>query len=80
MEASEELGVTKSVITGFWQRFQEYGNVSRRYNSGCPQVTTPNEDRCLSVTLKRSRRSKVSDMSHQLSQATVTTISKQTVR
>ncbi|GFY08016.1 uncharacterized protein TNCV_2580481 [Trichonephila clavipes] len=31
--------------TGFAQRFQNDGNVSRCYSSGRPRVTTPNEDR-----------------------------------
>ncbi|GFX17952.1 uncharacterized protein TNCV_2294001 [Trichonephila clavipes] len=43
LEVSEELGIAQSVISRFWQRFQEDGNVSRCY--GRPRVTTPNEDR-----------------------------------
>ncbi|GFW75362.1 hypothetical protein TNCV_4190161 [Trichonephila clavipes] len=54
MEVSEEL--TQSVISRLWQQFQDDGNVSRRYNTEHPQVTTPNEDRCLAVTPKRNRR------------------------
>ncbi|GFW48219.1 transposable element Tcb1 transposase [Trichonephila clavipes] len=44
-----------------------------------PQITTPNEDRYLAVTAKRNRRSTASDMSRQLSSATGTTVSRQTV-
>ncbi|GFX68234.1 transposable element Tcb1 transposase [Trichonephila clavipes] len=44
-----------------------------------PRVTTPNEDRYLAVTDKRNRRSTASDLSHQLSSATSTTVSRQTV-
>ncbi|GFX97183.1 transposable element Tcb1 transposase [Trichonephila clavipes] len=44
-----------------------------------PAVTTPNEDRYLAVTAKRNRRNKASDLSHQLSSATGTTVSRQTV-
>ncbi|GFY18765.1 transposable element Tcb1 transposase [Trichonephila clavipes] len=47
LEVSEELGITQSVISGLWQRFQDDGNVSRCYSTGRPQVTTPNEDRSL---------------------------------
>ncbi|GFW70841.1 transposable element Tcb1 transposase [Trichonephila clavipes] len=39
----------------------------------------PNKDRCLAVTPKGSRRSTASDLSRQLSAATDTTASKQTV-
>ncbi|KFM64981.1 Transposable element Tcb1 transposase, partial [Stegodyphus mimosarum] len=51
----------------------------RRYSTGHPRVTTPNEDRYLAVTAKRNRRSTASDLSRQPSSATGTTISRQTV-
>ncbi|GFX81050.1 uncharacterized protein TNCV_1910431 [Trichonephila clavipes] len=49
LEVSEELGIAQSVISRFWQRLQDYGNVSRCYSTGRPRVTTPNEDRYLAV-------------------------------
>ncbi|GFW76685.1 transposable element Tcb1 transposase [Trichonephila clavipes] len=70
LEVSEELGIAQSVISRLWQRFQDYGNVSRCYSTGHPRVTRPNEDRYLAVTAKRNRRSTASDMSRQLSSAT----------
>ncbi|GFW08638.1 uncharacterized protein TNCV_2776591 [Trichonephila clavipes] len=45
LEVSEELGIAQSVISRFWQRFQDDGNVSRCYSTVCPRVTMPNEDR-----------------------------------
>ncbi|GFW24631.1 transposable element Tcb1 transposase [Trichonephila clavipes] len=57
-------------IRGTWNRqechlqalatFQDDGNVSRRYSTGGPRVTTPNEDRYLTVTAKRNRQSTAS--------------------
>ncbi|GFT23679.1 uncharacterized protein TNCV_3511461 [Trichonephila clavipes] len=44
LEVSEELGITQSVISRLWQRFQDDGNVSRCYSTGRPRVTTSNED------------------------------------
>ncbi|GFS55076.1 transposable element Tcb1 transposase [Trichonephila clavipes] len=79
LEVSEELGIAQSVISRLWQRFQDDGNVSRCYSTGRPRVTTPNEDRCLAVTAKRNRRSTATDLSRQLSSATCTTVSRQTV-
>ncbi|GFT85738.1 HTH_Tnp_Tc3_2 domain-containing protein [Trichonephila clavipes] len=79
LEVSEGLGITQSVISKLWQRFQEDGNVSRCYSTGRPRVTTLNEDRYLAVTAKRNRRSTASDLSRQLSSATGTTVSRQTV-
>ncbi|GFS78903.1 transposable element Tcb1 transposase [Trichonephila clavipes] len=54
------------------------GNVDIN-STGYPRVTTPNEGRYLAVTAKRNRRSKASDLSRQLSSATGTTVSRQTV-
>ncbi|GFS65204.1 HTH_Tnp_Tc3_2 domain-containing protein [Trichonephila clavipes] len=79
LEVSEELGIPQSVIFRLWQRFQDDGNGSRCYSTGCPRVTTPNEDRYLAVTAYRNRRSTASDLSRQLSSATGTTVSRQTV-
>ncbi|GFY24745.1 transposable element Tcb1 transposase [Trichonephila clavipes] len=69
----------KSVISRLWQRFQDDGNVSRCYSTGLPRVTTPNEDRYSAFTAKSNRRSTASDLSRQLSSATRTTVSRQTV-
>ncbi|GFU93615.1 HTH_Tnp_Tc3_2 domain-containing protein [Trichonephila clavipes] len=78
-EVSEELGIAQSVISRFGQRFQDDGNVSRCYSTGLPRVTTPNEDRYLAVTAKRNRRSTALDLFRQLSSATGTTVSRQTM-
>ncbi|GFW81824.1 transposable element Tcb1 transposase [Trichonephila clavipes] len=74
LEVSKEIGITQSVISRLWQRFQDEGNVSRCYSAGRSRVTTPNEDRYLAVTAKRKRRSSASDLSRQLSSATGTTV------
>ncbi|GFY35951.1 HTH_Tnp_Tc3_2 domain-containing protein [Trichonephila clavipes] len=79
LEVTKELGIVQSVISRFWQRFQDDGNVSRCYSTGRPQVTTPNKDRYLAVTAKSNRRSTASDLSRQLSSANGTTVSRQTV-
>ncbi|GFT40970.1 HTH_Tnp_Tc3_2 domain-containing protein [Trichonephila clavipes] len=79
LEVSDELGIAQSVISRFWKRFQDDGNVSRCYSTGRPRVTTPNEDRYLAVTAKRNRRSTASDLSRQFSSSTGTTVSRQTV-
>ncbi|GFX44541.1 transposable element Tcb1 transposase [Trichonephila clavipes] len=79
LEVSEEFGIAQSVISRLWQRFQDDGNVSRCYSTGRLRVITPNEDRYLAVTAKRNRRSAATDLSRQLSSATGTTFSRQTV-
>ncbi|GFT23489.1 uncharacterized protein TNCV_2017301 [Trichonephila clavipes] len=39
-ESLEASRIAQSVISRLWQRFQDDGNVSRCYNTGCPRVTT----------------------------------------
>ncbi|GFT69674.1 transposable element Tcb1 transposase [Trichonephila clavipes] len=78
-EVTEELGITQSVISRLWQRFQDDGNVSKSYSTGLPLVTTPNDDRYLAVTAKRNRRITASDLSRQLSSAIGTAVSRQTM-
>ncbi|GFU29552.1 transposable element Tcb1 transposase [Trichonephila clavipes] len=73
LEVSGEIGIAQSVISRL------YGNMSRCYSTGRPRVTTPNENLYLAVTAKRNRRSTASDLSRQLSSATGTTISRQTM-
>ncbi|GFY16277.1 transposable element Tcb1 transposase [Trichonephila clavipes] len=79
LEASEELAIAQSVISRLWQRFQDEGNVSRCYSTGSPRVSTPNKDRYLAVTATRNRRNTASDLSRQLSSATDTIVSRQTM-
>ncbi|GFV37663.1 transposable element Tc3 transposase [Trichonephila clavipes] len=80
LEVSEEFGIAQSVISRLWQRFQDDGNVSRYYITGRPRFTTPNEDRYIWQLLpKKNRRSTASDLFRQLSSATGTTVSRQTV-
>ncbi|GFX80562.1 retrovirus-related Pol polyprotein from transposon 412 [Trichonephila clavipes] len=75
----KNLGISQSVISRLWQRFQDDSNVSRCYSTGSPRVTKLNEDRYLQLLPKRNRRSTASDLSRQLSSATGTTVSRQTV-
>ncbi len=63
VELSEDLGIVQSVISMFWQRFLDDENISRRYCTDLPRVTTLNEDWNLAVTAKRSRQSTSSDLS-----------------
>ncbi|GFY14547.1 transposable element Tcb1 transposase [Trichonephila clavipes] len=79
LKVSDELGIAQSVISRLWQRSQDDINVSRCYSTGRPRVTTPNEYYYLAVTAKSNRQSTPSDLSHQLSSDTATTVSRQTI-
>ncbi|GFV79635.1 transposable element Tcb1 transposase [Trichonephila clavipes] len=45
LEVSNKLGITQSVISRLWQRFQDEGNVSRCYNTGRHQENTIEQHR-----------------------------------
>ncbi|GFU28588.1 transposable element Tcb1 transposase [Trichonephila clavipes] len=77
LEASEELGIAQSVIYRLWQRFQNDGNVSRCYSTGCPRVTTPNEDRYIFGSYCQKKQTEHSIKP--VSSATGTTVSRETV-
>ncbi|GFX43745.1 transposable element Tcb1 transposase [Trichonephila clavipes] len=79
LEVSEELGISQSVISRLWKRFQDDGNVSRCYSTSRHRVTTPNDDRYLAVTAKRNGRSTSSDRYRQVFSATGTSVSRQNV-
>ncbi|GFY00909.1 transposable element Tc3 transposase [Trichonephila clavipes] len=79
LEVSEKLAIVQSVIPRLWKRFPDDCNVSRCYSTCHPRVTTPNEDQSLAVTAKRNRRRTSSHPYRQLSSATGTTLSRQTV-
>ncbi|GFV03253.1 transposable element Tcb1 transposase [Trichonephila clavipes] len=80
LEVCEELRISQSVISRLWQRFQDDGNVSRSYSTGRPELQRRMRTGIyLAVTAKRNRRNTASDLSRQLSSATGTTVSRQTV-
>ncbi|GFW57473.1 transposable element Tcb2 transposase [Trichonephila clavipes] len=77
LEVSEELGITPSVISRLWQRFQDDGNVSRCCGTGRPRVTTPNENRYIFGSYCQKKQTEHSI--RPVSSATGTTVSRQTV-
>ncbi|GFS59890.1 transposable element Tcb1 transposase [Trichonephila clavipes] len=70
----------QSVNSRLCQRFPGDGNMSRCYSTGRPELQRRMRTGIyLAVTAKRNRRSTESDLSRQLSSATGTTVSRQTV-
>ncbi|GFT59229.1 transposable element Tcb1 transposase [Trichonephila clavipes] len=70
VEAKRAFSAARSFVTKLRTRLSAKSH---------PRVTTPNEDRYLAVNAKRNRRSTASDLSRQLSLATGTRVSRQTV-
>ncbi|GFW00841.1 HTH_Tnp_Tc3_2 domain-containing protein [Trichonephila clavipes] len=68
----------RQVLKGLFHSSQNDGNDSS-FITGHPRGITPNENRYLEVTDKKNRRSTASDLSRQLSSATGTTVSRQTM-
>ncbi|GFX27141.1 HTH_Tnp_Tc3_2 domain-containing protein [Trichonephila clavipes] len=79
LEASEELGMSQSVISRHWQRFQDDGNVSRCYSTGRPELQRRMRTGIFGSYCQKKQTSTASDLSCQLSSATGTTVSRQTV-
>ncbi|GFW05739.1 transposable element Tcb1 transposase [Trichonephila clavipes] len=81
LEVSEKLESPRVSSPGFWQRFQDDGNVSRCYSTGLPELQRRMRTGIYLAKLppKRNRRSTASDLSRQLTSATGPTVSRQTV-
>ena len=47
------FGVSQSVISRAWNRFQTYGSATQRHSGGRQRATTPREDRFLMVQARR---------------------------
>ena len=53
-EVSRALNVPQSVISRLWRRFQDTGDVRRIPVQGRPRVTTPQQDRYVTLTARRN--------------------------
>lgn len=72
--------VSQSVISRLFNRFQETGSVEERPRIGRPSITTPAEDRYVTISARREPLSTCRMLSRRLAEATGTAISAETVR
>ncbi|UYV84124.1 K02A2.6-like [Cordylochernes scorpioides] len=79
VEVAKWLNVNKSVVSKIWKQFIETGTIKRKEGSGRKRKTATSEDRYLVVTAKRHREMTAIQLSNELSSATGTRISRQTV-
>ncbi|UYV80358.1 hypothetical protein LAZ67_18002655, partial [Cordylochernes scorpioides] len=79
VEVAKWLNVNKSVVSKIWKQFIETGTIKRKEGSGRKIKTATSEDRYLVVTAKRHREMTAIQLSNELSSATGTRISRQTV-
>ncbi|UYV77104.1 hypothetical protein LAZ67_14003317, partial [Cordylochernes scorpioides] len=79
VEVAKWLNVNKSVVRKIWKQFIETGTIKRKEGSGIKRKTASSEDRYLVVTAKRHREMTAIQLSNELSSATGTRISRQTV-
>ncbi|UYV80282.1 hypothetical protein LAZ67_18002283 [Cordylochernes scorpioides] len=79
VEVAKWLNVNKSVVSKIWKQFIETGTIKRKEGSGRKRKTATSEDRYLVVTVKRHREMTAIQLSNELSSATGTRISRQTV-
>ncbi|UYV67797.1 hypothetical protein LAZ67_5002100 [Cordylochernes scorpioides] len=79
VEVAKWLNVNKSVVRKIWKQFFETGTIKRKEGSGRKRKTDTSENRYLVVTAKRHREMTAIQLSNELSSATGTRISRQTV-
>ena len=75
-----QFGVSQSVISRAWTRYQQTGRVNRRHAGGRQRATTAAQDRYLMTSAARNRFANATRLQRNLREATGTTISTQTVR
>ncbi|UYV64209.1 hypothetical protein LAZ67_2007040 [Cordylochernes scorpioides] len=78
-EVARWLGVTRNV-SRLWKKFQTTANVARTPGQGRPKVTTLNQDRYLSLLVRRNRRMTASQLRSDLNAATGVLVSTDTIR
>ncbi|GFV58515.1 HTH_Tnp_Tc3_2 domain-containing protein [Trichonephila clavipes] len=74
----EELGIAQSVISRVWQRFEDGGNASRCYSTDRPEIQRRMRTSIWQLLPKKQTEHSIRPVS-QLSSATRTTVSRQTV-
>ncbi|UYV84070.1 hypothetical protein LAZ67_X001061, partial [Cordylochernes scorpioides] len=79
IEVAKWPNVNKSVVSKIWKQFIETGTIKGKEGSGRKRKTATSEDRYLVVTTKRHREMTAIQLSNELSSATGTRISRQTV-
>ncbi|UYV70147.1 hypothetical protein LAZ67_7001968, partial [Cordylochernes scorpioides] len=79
VEVAKWLNVNKSVVSKIWKQFIETETIKRKEGSSRKRKTATSEDRYLVVTAKRHREMTAIQLSNELSSATGTRISRQTV-
>ncbi|UYV80547.1 hypothetical protein LAZ67_19000535 [Cordylochernes scorpioides] len=79
VEVAKWLNVNKSVVSKIWKQFVATGTIKRKEGSGRKRKPATSEDRYLVVTAKRHKEMTAIQLSNELSSATGTRISRQTV-
>ena len=71
------LGVSQSVISRMWQRYQTHGNVAHRHGGGRQRATTRIEDRFIVVQARRHRFMNATTLRNDVENATGVRVSTQ---
>ncbi|UYV66553.1 hypothetical protein LAZ67_4002055 [Cordylochernes scorpioides] len=79
-EVARWLGVTRNVVSRVCKKFQTTANVARTPGKGRPRVTTLNQDRYLSLLVRRNRRITASQLRSDLNADTGVIVSTDTIR
>ena len=80
VEVARRFGITQSVVSRLWQRYQQTGRYHVRQRSGRPRVLTARQDQYLRVSARRNRMDSAITQRNNLQNATGVRVSIQTVR
>ncbi|GFS74029.1 uncharacterized protein TNCV_108951 [Trichonephila clavipes] len=65
-----EFGIAHSIVSRLWRQFQTTGTAIRGFSSGRPRGTTPADDRCIVLQVRRNRRQTAGEIARHTTQAT----------
>ena len=80
VDIARELGTTQSVISRLWNRYRETGTTSRRRGQGRRRCTTQQQDRYITLTIRRNPILPATQLRRQLQNQLGLPISVRTVR
>ncbi|GFX00959.1 transposable element Tcb2 transposase [Trichonephila clavipes] len=79
ISVAAEFGIAHSIVSRLWRQFQTTGTAIRGFSSDRPRGTTPADDRCIVLQVRRNRRQTAGEIARHTTQATGRPISRFTV-
>jgi len=78
-QVARVLGVSQSVVSRMWNRYQTYCDLTHRHGGGRQRATTQAKDRCFVIQARRQRFMNATTLRNNVENATGVRVSTQTV-